>query len=182
MKPLNIHINLTNEDFAGLTGGELPWVERLANPQRIQTVFLYAPDANHRKPRRIPAAQAAALATDPQALADALQAGRLIPRGRKVVFHKGYSTITCEVSLQGLGVLLSDAAVIHLEVSTQTLRSTEVRDARGVEVLDGDTLVDTDGNTIGEVIVNTTLPGAFVQARQAIPLDVFDSKKYIVKL
>lgn len=182
MKPLNIHINLTNEDFAALTGGKLPWVERLANPQRIQTVFLYAPDGNHRKPRRISAAAASALGGDPQALARALSDGLLIPRGRKVVFHKGYSTITCEVSLQGLGVLLSDAAVIHLEVSTQTLRSTEVRDARGVEVLDGDTLVDTDGNTIGEVIVNTTLPGAFVQARQAIPLDVFDSKKYIVKL
>lgn len=181
MKPLDIHINLTSDDYAALMNGELHWVDRLANTQRIQTVFLYAPDGRHHKPRRIPAAQAAALAADPQALADALQAGRLIPRGRKVVCHKGYSTITKEVSLTGLGLLLGADTVIHLEVDDHVLRSAGKADARGVEVLEGDTLSDADGNTVGTVSVST-LGSAFVIAHQAIPLDVFDNRKYIVKL
>lgn len=181
MKPLDIHINLTSEDYAALMDGQLHWVDRAANTQRIQTVFLSAPDGRHHKPRRIPAAQAAALAADPQALQDAYQAGRLIPRGRKVVFHKGYSTITKEVSLTGLGLLLGGNPVIHLEVADHVLRSAGTTDARGVEVLSGDTLADNDGNTVGTVS-GSALGSAFVITQQAIPLEVFDNRKYIVKL
>lgn len=181
MKPLDIHINLTNEDYQALLAGNLPWVERQANAQRIQTVLLFAPEGRHHKPHRIPAAQAAALAANPQALADALQAGRLIPRGRKVVFHKGYSTITKEVSLTGLGLLLGADTAIHLEVADHVLRSAGTADARGVEVLEKDTLADADGNTIGTVS-GGALGSAFVITQQAIPLEVFDNRKYIVKL
>lgn len=181
MKPLDIHINLTNEDYHALLAGNLPWVERQANAQRIQTVLLFAPEGRHHKPRRIPAAQAAALAADPQALADAIQKGRLIPRGRTVIFHKGYSTVKTEATLTGLGLLIHELAVFHLSVTTDPRSKTDHADLRGVEVLAGDTLVDTDGNTIGTVS-GSALGSTFVITQQAIPLEVFDNRKYIVKL
>jgi hypothetical protein len=181
MKPLDIHINLTNEDYQALLAGNLHWVERQANAQRIQTVLLFAPEGRHRKPRRIGATAAASLAENPKALADAIQEGRLIPRGRRVIFHKGYSTVKTEATLTGLGLLIHELAVFHLAVTKDVIASAESTDARGVEVMSEDTLVDPNGNTIGKVTVNSS-GSAFVIAQQAIPLEVFDSKKYIVKL
>lgn len=181
MKPLDIHINLTSEDYQALLAGNLPWVERQANAQRIQTVLLYAPEGRHHKPRKIGATAAASLAEHPKALANAIQEGRLIPRGRRVIFHKGYSTIKTEATLTGLGILIHELAVFHLSITTDPRSKTDHADLRGVEVLAGDTLVDTNGNTIGTVS-GSALGSAFVITQQAIPLEVFDNRKYIVKL
>ncbi len=149
-----LHINLRGDQYDRMAADPSPkgYTGRALSPHNLKLILADG------KGRKLPDEQLLKLAASPADTNEGIQAGTLIPRTRRIIFHRGYTRIQTEALLTGLRAGPADtvsggAICIRFVKDPGQHPDTGYRDRHGLPIHPGDRLLHVPGQQKAREVV-----------------------------